>query len=164
MKLANLMQEILPQIPAETLVVDAAFEIQQEFLSRFPELKDYGLGIHCVGSVAKLKSSTVSAVGNEPLAVTSGFGLQAFGAGSGVGIKFSLPERAEVNLEIYDLRGARVAEIVRGDMLSEGEHSLTWNGRSNGRPVASGTYLACLRACLRVDSEPATTVKFAIVK
>lgn len=160
MKLANLMQEMLSQMPAGTLVVDAAFEIQQEFLSRFPDLREYGLGIHCVGSVAKLNSSTASAVGDDPLATAFGFGLRAFGAGSGAGIRFSLPQRSEVNLEVYDLRGARVAEIVRGDMLGEGEHSMIWNGRSNGRPVASGTYFARLR----VGGENAATVKFAVVK
>lgn len=160
MKLSNLMQEMLPQMAAGTLVVDAAFEIQQEFLNRFPELKDYGLGVHCVGSVAKLKSTTASAVGDDPLAGSSGFRLRAFGAGSGAGIRFALPHRAEVNLEVYDLRGARVAEIIRGDMLGEGEHSMTWNGRSNGRPVPSGTYFARLRVAGEIEE----AVKFAVVK
>lgn len=160
MKLSSLMQEMLPQMAAGTLVVDAAFEIQQEFLNRFPDLKDYGLGIHCVGSAAKLKSSTASAVGDDPLAVFSGFRLRAFAAGSGAGIMFALPLKSEVNLEVYDLRGARVAEIIRGDMLGEGAHSMTWNGRSNGRPVASGTYFARLR----VGGETVETAKFAVVK
>ncbi|MCP4798405.1 MAG: hypothetical protein GY893_00475 [bacterium] len=160
MRLSNLMQEILPQMPEGTLVVDAAFSIQQEFLSRYPELVDYGLGIHCVGSVAKLKSSSVSAVSDESSVDPSGFHLMALNIGSGVELRFRLSQNVEVNLDIYDLRGARVARVVSGEVMCEGEHMMIWNGRSRGRSVASGTYFARLQVGGKVD----VTVKFAIVK
>lgn len=153
-KLALLMQEILPQMPEGTFLADAAFEIQQEFLSRYPEFRDYGLGIHCVGSVAKMLSSSVSGIPGDELALLQKFNLRGFITGSGGNVKFNLPRSGRVSLKVYDLKG-RLVSILIEETMAQGEHS---TGFSVNR-MASGVYFARLQ--VGVESE---SVKFTLVK
>jgi hypothetical protein len=56
-------------------------------------------------------------------------------------IRFSLPGREQVRLEVYDVRGRRVAERSYGD-LEAGLQSLAFDGRdTNGRELPSGVYV-----------------------
>jgi hypothetical protein len=58
---------------------------------------------------------------------------------------FAVPTRAQVRLEIYDLRGARVATVMREE-VEPGRHVLDWIARDEqGRQLASGQYLARLK-------------------
>jgi hypothetical protein len=51
------------------------------------------------------------------------------------------------NLEIYDARGQRVRVLWNAPHVEPGVQHVTWDGRDdNGRRVASGAYLARLRA------------------
>jgi subtilisin family serine protease len=55
-------------------------------------------------------------------------------------ITFSLPRDAEVDLAVFGVDGRRVATLA-GDLMSAGEHTVTWRGRDeSGRRVASGAY------------------------
>lgn len=52
-----------------------------------------------------------------------------------------------VLVEIYDVRGRQVATVYRGHLAAGRTHGFTWDGRDDtGRTVASGTYLARVRA------------------
>jgi len=65
-------------------------------------------------------------------------------------IRFALPERSEVRLAIYDVRGRLVDELARGTR-GGGGHAVTWNGRdAHGVPVGSGIYFCRLEAGSRV--------------
>lgn len=65
-------------------------------------------------------------------------------AGQGT-FRFALPVRAAVSLEILDLRGRRVATVLKEERES-GVHFIAWNGRDQrGRAVAAGQYLARLQ-------------------
>jgi FlgD Ig-like domain len=58
--------------------------------------------------------------------------------------RYSVPGRAAVRLEIYNLRGQRVSEVHREES-TPGEHVVFWNGRgNNGGLLSSGTYFAKL--------------------
>jgi len=58
---------------------------------------------------------------------------------------FALPVRAQVRLEIFDVRGARVATVFRQE-VAPGEHLIGWGGCDDtGRALAGGQYLARLR-------------------
>lgn len=58
-----------------------------------------------------------------------------------VNLAFRLGAAAAVRVEIYDLRGRRIARLG-GEHLAAGEHAYVWNGRDDGdRAVAAGTYL-----------------------
>jgi hypothetical protein len=63
-----------------------------------------------------------------------------------VQIVFRLPVRAEVQLEIFNIFGQRVRELLRA-AREPGEHPFTWDGTAdNGQTVPSGVYLLRLRA------------------
>jgi|GEM_PF-3282749 len=67
-------------------------------------------------------------------------------ANGAVVIEYDLPEASEVTLEVFDLRGRRVARLVRG-LAPAGRHVLRWDGRDGeGRGVGSGVYLCRLKA------------------
>ncbi len=62
-------------------------------------------------------------------------------------IAFNLQQAAPVSLEVFDVRGRRVATLLAGDILDAGEHRITWNGRGPaGRPAPAGTYFYRLQA------------------
>lgn len=57
---------------------------------------------------------------------------------------YALPVRARVELGVYDVRGRRVALVAREEAVG-GRHTIAWNGRDDdGRPLASGQYVARL--------------------
>lgn len=61
-------------------------------------------------------------------------------------IEFGLPASARVRLDVYDVRGRRVATLVDGT-LDGGHHRVVWDGTdASGRRVASGVYLYRLDA------------------
>lgn len=60
-------------------------------------------------------------------------------------LTYRLPWTATVDLIIYDLLGRRVQTLISGQVQAPGFYRMRWNGRDDqGRPVASGMYLAQL--------------------
>ncbi len=73
-------------------------------------------------------------------------------------LRFSLPQAADVRLDVIDLRGRRVAHLVNGS-LAAGDHEATWHGYDTaGRPAASGVYEAILRVGGQVRQRLALTL------
>jgi arylsulfatase A-like enzyme len=67
-------------------------------------------------------------------------------------IEFILPEAADVNLVLYDVRG-RVVRTLSQPGLDVGRHQVTWDGREEGgQPAASGMYICRLVAGPLVES------------
>lgn len=61
-------------------------------------------------------------------------------------IRFSLKDPSRVRLTVVDVRGALVDRLVEGTRQA-GRQTVVWNGCDrNGRPVASGLYIAVLSA------------------
>jgi len=62
-------------------------------------------------------------------------------------IRFQLPEKSEVTIKIYDIRGNLVDEPALKNSFDAGEHSITWDaiGKS-GNNVASGMYIYLFQA------------------
>jgi hypothetical protein len=57
-------------------------------------------------------------------------------------ISYELAIAADVELEIYDVKGARVRRLV-SESMPAGRHAAVWNGKTDsGARVASGVYLA----------------------
>jgi hypothetical protein len=55
-------------------------------------------------------------------------------------IKFSLAEKGNVELTVYNLKGQKVKTLTK-DFLDKGEHSVIWNGDDElGKTVSSGMY------------------------
>jgi hypothetical protein len=62
-------------------------------------------------------------------------------------IQFSLPERSNVRLEIYNSLGQRVTVLYAGEELEAGVHQVVWNGVDQyNRNVASGMYIYRIQA------------------
>ncbi len=61
-------------------------------------------------------------------------------------ISYRLPEAAKVSLSVYNILGARVAQLVDNVSQTAGRYTVTWNGTDGGGAgVASGVYLYQLR-------------------
>ena len=55
-------------------------------------------------------------------------------------IWLAVPRAQDVSLNVYDLRGRRVRELVKGT-LTPGTHQVNWDGPdASGRVVAAGVY------------------------
>ena len=55
-------------------------------------------------------------------------------------IDFSLPEAAEVSLNVYNIKGQLVKTLASGE-LSAGKHTVSWDGNNvNNQSVGSGVY------------------------
>jgi len=62
-------------------------------------------------------------------------------SGGRVGIRYGLPAAGPARLEVYDVRGGRVATLTNSPSTA-GWHGMTWNGKDDrGQAVASGIYL-----------------------
>jgi len=63
-----------------------------------------------------------------------------------VTLRFTLPSREKVRLEVFDVAGRRVATLLQGT-LNPGMHTVTWNGTDrHARPVGQGLYFVRLQA------------------
>jgi len=62
-------------------------------------------------------------------------------------IRFALPREAEVRLDILDVSGRLVRELVAGERREPGNHNVEWDGRTQGgERAASGIYFVRFRA------------------
>jgi hypothetical protein len=74
-------------------------------------------------------------------------------------IRFALPVATPVRLTVHDLTGRRVAELIHGTRAA-GSHRVMWEGTgTDGRRLASGTYLLRLDAGGEVKSQKLMLVK-----
>ncbi len=75
-------------------------------------------------------------------------------------LAFTMAAPGKANVAIYDPRGRLVREIWNGE-IQAGERALVWDGRDDqGRDVAAGVYLACLR----VNAGEAGRVKLSLIR
>ena len=56
-------------------------------------------------------------------------------------IKFNIPKKTKVNLEIFDFMGKKVATLVEGESYDAGNYSVVWDGLDlNGEVASDGVY------------------------
>ncbi len=61
-------------------------------------------------------------------------------------IEFTLPNRSQVSLSIFNVLGQRIS-VLADRQMPAGTYSMEWNGRdSYGRPVSTGVYFYRLQA------------------
>ncbi len=61
-------------------------------------------------------------------------------------VRFAVPQQGPVSLEIYNVAGRKIADLVSGT-LEAGAYTVSWDGKdSHGARVASGVYLYRLNA------------------
>jgi hypothetical protein len=77
------------------------------------------------------------AIPSPPLEI---FGVFPNPFGASTRLEFSLAQRGNVTVSVYDVQGKLVTTLKEG-RLREGTQSVTWNGRdANGRRVSAGAY------------------------
>ncbi|MBN1479104.1 T9SS C-terminal target domain-containing protein [candidate division KSB1 bacterium] len=70
-------------------------------------------------------------------------------------VRFEMPKRTYLSIEIYNIQGAEVRSLVNGTK-SAGTHQVVWDGRTDaGQPVPSGIYL------IRMQSENFVAIRKA---
>jgi len=75
-------------------------------------------------------------------------------------IRFTLPREEEASLDVFDVRGRRVTELLPRTLRSAGHQALEWDGRNaRGEACASGVYFARLRT-----SGESTTARLVLVR
>jgi hypothetical protein len=75
-------------------------------------------------------------------------------------IRFGLPRAARVTLDIYDVRGARVARLFNGQPLPAGYHAWVWEGLDErGRRLGAGAYFYRLEADGRAISRKLVLIR-----
>ena len=78
---------------------------------------------------------------------------------SGTVIPFSLSSETEVHLQVFDVLGRPVVNLVVG-RLQTGRYRVNWEGRdAGGQPVPSGIYFYRLRSGTRAESRKMTLVR-----
>jgi hypothetical protein len=61
-------------------------------------------------------------------------------------IRYYLPEKCSVSLDVYNVNGVLVARLSEGQQ-SQGSHTVSWDGRDrNGKQASSGVYFYRLKA------------------
>jgi hypothetical protein len=75
-------------------------------------------------------------------------------------IPFRLSRASAASLLVYDQSGRLVQTLLEHRWLGEGEHAVTWDGRSgDGRRVAAGTYFYRLETGGRTESQRLVMLK-----
>jgi flagellar hook assembly protein FlgD len=74
-------------------------------------------------------------------------------------IRFQLSQAAEISLEIYNIKGQKVATLTNGHKTA-GTHTAIWNGIDNsGRKASSGIYYVRLKTPKQTESRKITLIK-----
>ena len=74
-------------------------------------------------------------------------------------IDFEIPKSGNVSLQIFDIQGRLVVELVNSNLHS-GRHSISWNGLDAARkPVVSGVYIYRLTSDALVEIKKMTLLR-----
>ena len=75
-------------------------------------------------------------------------------------LRFDLPIDSKVTVEIFNILGQRVRQLLKDSDLPAGQHNVRWDGRNDaGRRLASGVYLVRMRAAEFVSSRKIMLLK-----
>ncbi len=67
-------------------------------------------------------------------------------------IRFSLPDHADVILEVFDILGRRVATLINNENYAPGRYTVTWDATNkSGFSISSGMYIYRIQAGSHVD-------------
>ena len=76
-----------------------------------------------------------------------------------VSIDFSIPERTDVNIQVFDLLGRNIFTHQQ-DFTSPGKYRFQWNARdNNGNNVASGIYIVSIQHQKNIYKQKITFLK-----
>lgn len=87
-------------------------------------------------------TSALACVGGTPLSHTLSVSNYPNPFNPGTTIRYTVPSRGEVSITVYNVHGARVATLFKGERTA-GAYSVIWDGRTDDAALAaSGVYFA----------------------
>ena len=113
------------------------FDIYESIPSNEVEVYVVSAGDNLIPTITKLE-------GNFP----NPFNPAVAGAGRSPGttISFSLKDPSRVTLEVFNIKGKKIRDLIDADM-NAAYHTITWDGRDNNdKPVSSGVYFYKMKA------------------
>ncbi|MEO5617867.1 MAG: Ig-like domain-containing protein, partial [Candidatus Eisenbacteria bacterium] len=110
------------------------------------EVGDNVVGVLAMSGYFRIFGTTLV----EPLPVALQFApIQPNPARSAAHLRFGLPQRTDVSLEVFDLQGRRIKTLARG-VRAPGWHEFDWTGRDDqGGAVDAGLYFVRFKAAGR---------------
>jgi hypothetical protein len=130
---------IVPNTPSDSCVV---------------KIVAYDSSLNSAEDVSNAFFSIKSLIGTEPTPGVAWFGLMQNHPNPFnpfTRIEFSMDERVDVSLRVYDVSGRVVKTLVQ-EVVPVGTHAVTWNGEDeSGRAVASGIYVCRLETRAKTD-------------
>ncbi len=74
-------------------------------------------------------------------------------------LRYALPEASRVRIELYDLQGHVVAELL-DEVQDAGVHSMLWDGRNaEARLVGQGVYMLRMAAGTEIETSPLVVIR-----
>ncbi len=75
-------------------------------------------------------------------------------------ISYDIPSNINVSLEIFDIMGRKVRNLIEDQFVKPGSYTVQWDGKDNkGQFVASGTYIYSIQAGHFVSAKKMTLIK-----
>jgi hypothetical protein len=112
--------------------------------------EDLGVDQHVEAGIDDVR--ILSSATDAPVQVTSGARRLALSSASpnpfreSTTLDLEIPSAGPSTLDLFDVRGRRIATLLSGDRLAAGSYRVRWDGRdANGRAVGAGVYFAVLR-------------------
>ncbi len=120
--------------------------INGQFYFYWLEALEYDLTSHLYGPVSLLVDYEEEPGTTPTLLTTELIGAYPNPFNPATAIRFSLSEKTEVTIAIYNMLGQRVQTIVSEQFYPEGHHSVVWQGEDlSGKKAASGVYFYKMR-------------------
>ncbi|MFH1567032.1 MAG: M4 family metallopeptidase, partial [Gemmatimonadota bacterium] len=128
---------------------------------------DFIVGARSARWLAISPPAVPTSVAEDPAPTPAGFALRPSWPNpfnSTAMIAFDLPAPARVELTIYDVRGARVTQLL-AEERDAGQYQVAWDGCDDrGQPVGSGVYLCRLSAAPAAGPPAAGTRRLVLVR
>jgi subtilisin family serine protease len=96
------------------------------------------------GNTMVLDSAAINSAAVQALKIITSF-PNPFN--NSINISFSLNTTSPVNLQIYDINGRRIRNLLDNEIRAADFYNISWNGRNDfGNTVSSGTYFVVLQS------------------
>ena len=123
--------------PSDNVIISASFQVTADF-GGGPLTSLGGVDV----ALVKYAGSTATGVGGTPPGYVLSVNNYPNPFNPSTTVKYTVPSRGVVTVEIYDVRGSRVASLVSGEH-DAGSYATHWAGLSDaGAAVSSGVYFA----------------------
>jgi hypothetical protein len=120
--------------------LDVFWEAKREFARRYPGLLGYVQAMTYLGWPAPLSGVAQTGVAETSPVPQARLEVSPNPFRVSTTIRFALAERSPVKVEVYDISGRLVTQLVN-DVRSAGEYVVPWTGqRHDGTTVAQGMY------------------------